>query len=59
MYKPNTVYDPVAAVNYFLYSGNQWVSYDDVVSLQAKVTWANNYGYCLLPKFYGIKSDPT
>ena len=38
------VHDTADAVNYFTYSGNQWVSYDDSVTFAQKVQWANSVG---------------
>lgn len=43
-YKVNTVYDPVAGVNYISWSQNQWVSFDDVRTLKQKVDYANQNG---------------
>jgi chitinase len=43
-YHINTVHDEVAKVNYFAYNGNQWLSYDDVVTLKEKVDYANSQG---------------
>jgi chitinase len=37
-------HDTTDAVNYFTFNGNQWVSYDDAVTFQQKVTWANSVG---------------
>ncbi|KAI3338994.1 carbohydrate-binding module family 18 [Ustulina deusta] len=39
-----TVDDTVAEVNYFTYDQNQWVSYDDVNTLKAKIDYANKNG---------------
>ncbi len=36
--------DTVAEVNYFTYDQNQWVSYDDVNTLKAKIDYANKNG---------------
>lgn len=37
-------HDTVAAVNYFTFDKNQWVSYDDAVTFKQKVDWANGVG---------------
>jgi len=37
-------HDSVDAVNYFTFDGNQWVSYDNAVTLKQKVDWANDVG---------------
>jgi chitinase len=37
-------HDETDAVNYFTFNNNQWVSYDDAVTFQQKVTWANSVG---------------
>ncbi|KAI0806563.1 carbohydrate-binding module family 18 [Xylaria sp. FL0064] len=39
-----TVDDNVAKVDYFTYDKNQWVSYDDVDTLKAKIDYANKNG---------------
>jgi chitinase len=38
------VHDATDAVNYFVFDDNQWVSYDDAVTFQQKVSWANSVG---------------
>lgn len=38
-------YDKDAGVKYFAYNTDQWVSYDDIVTLQQKVDYANKQGY--------------
>lgn len=40
----DVIYDKEAAVNYFSFGKNQWVSFDDRKSFQAKVDWANEVG---------------
>lgn len=40
----DVIYDKKAAVNYFSFGKNQWVSFDDRTSFQAKVDWANEVG---------------
>ena len=42
--KVNKIYDEESAVNYFVYDKNQWISYDDKRSFQAKVDWADKVG---------------
>ncbi|KAI0141566.1 hypothetical protein GGR57DRAFT_487122 [Xylariaceae sp. FL1272] len=39
-----TVDDDKAKVNYFTYNQDQWVSYDDVTTLRAKIDYANENG---------------
>jgi chitinase len=39
-----TAYDEAAAVKYMAWDQNQWVSYDDVQTLKAKVDFANQQG---------------
>ncbi|KAI3336893.1 carbohydrate-binding module family 18 [Xylariaceae sp. AK1471] len=43
-YNLKTVDDTVAQVNYFTYDQDQWVSYDDVSTLKAKIDYANKNG---------------
>ncbi|GAW17403.1 hypothetical protein ANO14919_068600 [Xylariales sp. No.14919] len=43
-YNLMTVDDKVAKVNYFTYNQDQWVSYDDVNTLKAKIDYANKNG---------------
>lgn len=38
------VYDKEAAVNYFKFDKDQWVSYDDKKTFDQKVKWANSIG---------------
>lgn len=38
------VHDKEAAVNYFVYDNNQWVSYDNGTTFQQKLAWANGTG---------------
>lgn len=38
------VFDSTAAVKYFTFAGNQWVSYDDAQTFLLKVEWANSVG---------------
>ncbi|PKY09339.1 hypothetical protein P168DRAFT_324321 [Aspergillus campestris IBT 28561] len=38
------IHDEEAAVNYFTFDENQWVSYDDAKTFQQKVDWANSVG---------------
>ncbi|RDW92668.1 hypothetical protein BP5796_02062 [Coleophoma crateriformis] len=40
-YSLEPTYDDVAAVNWIFWEGSQWVSYDDGVSMQAKIDRAN------------------
>lgn len=37
-------YAKAAAVKYFTFGKNQWVSYDDATTLKQKVDWANSVG---------------
>ncbi|RAH72534.1 glycoside hydrolase family 18 protein [Aspergillus aculeatinus CBS 121060] len=37
-------HDKKAAVNYFTFNDNQWVSYDDHITFRQKVNWANDVG---------------
>ncbi|KAJ5572619.1 hypothetical protein N7450_009603 [Penicillium hetheringtonii] len=37
-------HDKGAAVNYFTFDNNQWISYNDKVTFKQKVDWANNVG---------------
>ena len=37
-------HDKEAAVNYFTFDNNQWISYNDKVTFKQKVDWANNVG---------------
>ncbi|KAF4160011.1 hypothetical protein CNMCM6936_004140 [Aspergillus lentulus] len=37
-------HDKEAAVNYFTFDDNQWVSYDDEVTFKQKVDWADSIG---------------
>jgi chitinase len=38
------VHDKEAAVNYLVFDKDQWISYDDKVTFQQKVDWANKVG---------------
>ncbi|KAK2764375.1 hypothetical protein FQN54_009069 [Arachnomyces sp. PD_36] len=38
------IHDEDAAVNYFTFKNNQWVSYDDKKTFQQKVDWADDLG---------------
>ena len=38
------VHDKTAQVNYLVYGGNNWISYDDKVTYQAKIDFANKKG---------------
>jgi len=38
------VHDVESAVNYVTYDNDQWVSYDDAVTMKQKVDWANSAG---------------
>ncbi|CAG8001645.1 unnamed protein product [Penicillium salamii] len=38
------VHDKEAAVNYFTFDDNQWVSYDDKTTFKQKVSWADEVG---------------
>ena len=42
--KITPTHDTIDAVNYFTFNDNQWVSYDDAVTFQQKVNWANSVG---------------
>lgn len=42
--KPEIIHDDDAAVNYFLYGDDQWISYDDEKTFKAKVDFANSVG---------------
>ena len=37
-------HDKTAAVNHFTFDNDQWVSYDDAVTLKQKTDWANSVG---------------
>lgn len=39
------VWDKEAAVKYFKFDDNQWVSYDDEDTFQQKIDWANEIGF--------------
>ncbi|KAF9876816.1 symbiotic chitinase [Colletotrichum karsti] len=39
------VWDKEAAVKYFSWDSNQWISYDDTDTYKQKVTWANEVGF--------------
>ncbi|KAF4332668.1 bacteriodes thetaiotaomicron symbiotic chitinase [Fusarium beomiforme] len=43
-HKVSKIHDKEAAVNYFSYNRDQWVSYDDKVTFQQKVKWADSVG---------------
>ncbi|KAJ4003710.1 hypothetical protein NW766_012161 [Fusarium irregulare] len=43
-HKVNKIHDKEAAVNYFSYNKDQWISYDDKVTFQQKVKWADSIG---------------
>lgn len=38
------IHNESAAVNYFVFDNNQWVSYDDEKTFKQKVDWANEIG---------------
>ncbi|KAF7131458.1 hypothetical protein CNMCM5793_004683 [Aspergillus hiratsukae] len=38
------IYDPVAGVNYMVYGGTNWISFDDKTTFQQKVDFANARG---------------
>lgn len=40
----SVVHDNTDAVNYFTFDNNQWISYDDEITFQQKVEWANSIG---------------
>lgn len=42
--KARPLQDPYAGTNYFVYRGNNWVSYEDRKTLEAKVNFASNHG---------------
>ncbi|KAF5671745.1 hypothetical protein FHETE_3958 [Fusarium heterosporum] len=42
--KIETIHDKTAAVNYFKFDKDQWVSYDDKRTFQQKVKWADSIG---------------
>jgi GH18 family chitinase len=42
--KIDVEHDKQAAVKYFKYDENQWISYDDRDTFKQKVEWANNLG---------------
>lgn len=44
MYSLTTKYDKEAEAKYMVWDENQWVSYDDKETLQAKVDYANKQG---------------
>lgn len=39
------VHDEAAAVKYFKYNHDQWVSYDDEATFKQKIDWANSEGF--------------
>lgn len=41
---PQIHHDEEAAVNYFKFDDNQWVSWDDATTFKQKVDWANSVG---------------
>ncbi|KAH7173118.1 glycosyl hydrolases family 18-domain-containing protein [Fusarium flagelliforme] len=43
-HKVNKIHDKEAAVNYFTYNKDQWVSYDDKTTFEQKVKWADSIG---------------
>jgi chitinase len=45
IYGYNPIHDKTTAVKYFSYGTDQWVSYDDAETLQAKVDFAQQQGY--------------
>jgi chitinase len=46
------VHEEEDAVNYLVYDDNQWVSFDNNVTFQQKVDWANGIGSVSLPFSY-------
>ncbi|OGM50923.1 hypothetical protein ABOM_000717 [Aspergillus bombycis] len=38
------IHDKEAAVNYFTFDDNQWISYDDKTTFKQKIDWANDIG---------------
>jgi chitinase len=40
----NVIWDKEAAVKYFAWDSNQWISYDDADTFAQKVDWANEVG---------------
>ncbi|KAF7941509.1 hypothetical protein BELL_0234g00160 [Botrytis elliptica] len=51
-------YDEAAAINYFTYNTNQWVSYDNETTFAQKVEYANSIGYVLIhSKFIAFDMD--
>lgn len=43
-HKINKIHDKEAAVNYFTFDKDQWVSYDDATTFEQKVKWADSIG---------------
>lgn len=41
---PDVIHDEEAAVNYFTFDSDQWVSFDDEKTFKQKVDWANGLG---------------
>lgn len=39
------IHDQDAAVKYFSWDSNQWISYDDMDTFKQKVDWANSIGF--------------
>lgn len=39
------IHDKAAAVKYFTWGENQWISYDDKDTFKQKVDWANDIGF--------------
>lgn len=42
--KITPVHDKEAAVNYFTFDNDQWISYDDKTTFKQKINWANSIG---------------
>lgn len=41
----NVIHDKEAAVKYFSFDKDQWISYDDAETFKQKVDWANEAGF--------------
>jgi len=39
------IHDEEAAVKYFSWDSNQWISYDDADTFKQKIDWANDIGF--------------
>lgn len=44
-HKVDKIHDKEAAVNYFTFNKDQWVSYDNATTFEQKVKWADSVGF--------------